>query len=151
MSGKIIEPKRGTDMGRDVVPVVIENVDDRRRADAGQLPADQVRRIQVDALVDSGATCMCLPESLVQQLGLPFNRVRESRTVLGPAMLKIHGGARILAEGRDCDDEIMAIPEGRQALLGQIPLEKMDFWVDCTNQRLVGNPEHGGQWMAEVF
>jgi len=27
----------------------------------------------------------------------------------------------------------------------------MDFWVDPTNQRLVGNPEHGGQWMAEVF
>jgi hypothetical protein len=28
--------------------------------------------------------------------------------------------------------------------------EMMDWWIDSTNQKLVGNPEHGGQWMAEV-
>jgi clan AA aspartic protease len=151
MPPKVVEPKRGADVGRVVVPVTVENVEDRRRADAGQLAPDQVRRVTVEALVDSGATFMCLPESLVQQLGLPFNRVRESRTVLGPATLNIHGGARVSVQDRDCETEILALPHSTQALLGQLPLESMDFWVDLTNQRLVGNPEHGGHWMAEVY
>jgi len=36
-------------------------------------------------------------------------------------------------------------------LLGQIPLELLDFWIDITNQKLVGNPEHGGEWMIDQF
>lgn len=47
--------------------------------------------------------------------------------------------------------EVMALPQGRQPLLGQIPLETLDWWVDTASWRLVGNPEHGGHRMAEVF
>ncbi len=65
--------------------------------------------------------------------------------------LRIFGDARVETQGRTCDVEVMELPESHQALLGQVPLEMLDFWVDTTNQRLVGNPEHGGQWMAEVF
>jgi hypothetical protein len=35
--------------------------------------------------------------------------------------------------------------------LGQVPLEKADWWIDLTERRLVANLEHGGQWLAEVF
>ena len=45
----------------------------------------------------------------------------------------------------------MELPAGRQVLLGQLPLETLDWWVDTVSHRLVGNPEHGGEWMAEVF
>ena len=65
--------------------------------------------------------------------------------------LKVYGGAIIEVQGRSCHAEVMAIPENRQALLGQIPLETLDWWIDTKNHRLVGNPEHGGQWMAEAF
>ncbi len=151
MVARIVEPKPGVDMGRLVVEVVVENVDDLRRAQRGELPAPQVRRLTVPALVDTGATFFCLPEALVLQLGLPFNRERETRTVNGPLTLRVYGGARLTVQGRDCDEEVMALPADRQALLGQIPLEKMDWWVDVNGRKLVGNPEHGGQWMAEAF
>ncbi len=36
-------------------------------------------------------------------------------------------------------------------LLSQVPLEKMDWWIDLNNRRLLGNPEHGGRRMAQVF
>jgi len=62
-----------------------------------------------------------------------------------------HAAARIEVQGRDCVTQVLALPEGRQALLGQIPLEMMDWWIDLGTQRLVGNPEHGGEWQAEVF
>ncbi len=138
-------------MGRLVVDVTVENVEDLRRAQRGEIPPDQVRRLTVPALVDSGATFFCMPESLVKKLGLPFNRDRETRTVMGPLTLRVYGGARLTVQGRECDEEVLALPEDRQVLLGQVPLEKMDWWVDLNNRRLVGNPEHGGQWMAEVF
>jgi clan AA aspartic protease len=151
MSGKIIEPKRGADVGRVFVDVKVTNVDDLRRAERGEITPQQVRSEVISALVDSGATFFCLPLDAVTRLGLPFTRTRDSRTVLGPATMNIHGAARVEVQGRACDVEVLALPHSTQALLGQLPLEAMDFWVDCTNQRLVGNPEHGGQWMAEVF
>lgn len=151
MSSAIVEPRPGLNMGRVVVPIVVRNVEDVRRAERGEIPQTAVREIQVDALVDSGATFLCMPASLIAQLGLPFNRLRETRTVTGPITLQVFGGVRLIVDGRECDEEVMALPEGRQVLLGQVPLEKLDFWIDLNSRRLVGNPEHDGQWMAEVF
>jgi clan AA aspartic protease len=151
MSSTIIDPKPGVGMGRIVVEVVVENAEDRERANRGEIPAQDVRRITVEALADSGATFLCLPESLVEQLGLDFHRMREARTVAGPMHLRVYGGATVEVQGRACNVEVIALPEGRQPLLGQIPLETLDWWIDLANRRLVGNPEHGGQWMAEVF
>jgi len=138
-------------MGRVVVNVKIENAEDRDRLERGELTADQVRRMTVPALVDTGATFFCLPEPLVGQLGLKFHRMKESRTVSGPMTMKIYREALIEVQGRECSVEVMELPADRQVLLGQIPLETLDWWVDTRTRRLVGNPEHGGAWMAEVF
>lgn len=45
------------------------------RTDRGEISDDQVRRLSIEALVDSGATFFCLPKSLIQQLGLKFYRM----------------------------------------------------------------------------
>ena len=151
MAAGIVEPKPGIDMGRVIVEIVVENVLDRDRADAGELLPDQVRRLSTEALVDSGATFLCLPLSEIEKLGLAFDRERDTRTVSGVMKMKVYRGARLVVQGRACNVEVMALPEGRQVLLGQIPLETLDWWIDTVNHKLVGNPEHGGQWMAEVF
>jgi predicted aspartyl protease len=137
-------------MGRVVVSITVENLEDRRRADRGELPAEQVRRITTDALVDSGASFLCMPEPMIRALGLEFDRTRDSRTVTGIVRLNVYRGARLEVEGRTVNEEVLGLPEGRQVLLGQLPLERLDFWIDIVNHRLVGNPEHGGQWMVEV-
>jgi hypothetical protein len=36
-------------------------------------------------------------------------------------------------------------------LIGQIPLEFLDFVVDPTGGRLIGNPAHGGEHMFEMY
>jgi hypothetical protein len=36
-------------------------------------------------------------------------------------------------------------------LIGQTPLELLDFVVDPIGQRLIGNPDHGGEQMIDVF
>lgn len=151
MPPTIVEPKPGVDMGRVIVKVSVENEADAREAADGGRADEAVRRIEVEALVDTGATFLCLPESMVEQLGLRFHRMRDTRTVVGVMSMKIYSGAAIEVEGRACNVEVMALPEGRQALIGGIPLLTLDLWVDTANHKLVGNPEHGGQWMAGVF
>jgi hypothetical protein len=36
-------------------------------------------------------------------------------------------------------------------LVGQIPLEYLDFVVDSKKRKLIPNPEHGGQQMSEEY
>jgi clan AA aspartic protease len=150
MSSATIEPKPGVDLGRVLVTVSVENREDRDRLDSGQLSDDQVRRVSVETLVDTGATLRCLPEGLIKKLGLRFSRTRRVRTAAGVREMNIYRGVWLEVQGRSCDAEVTALPDGSQALLGQIPLEQLDWWVDTINHRLVGNPEHGGEWMVEI-
>lgn len=137
-------------MGRVVVNVTVENFDDRRRAQLGEIAEAEVRRVTVPALVDTGATFMCMPKSLVDQLGLSYVKDYVAKTVTGPLKLALYAPAWIETQKRFCVTEVLALPEGRHVLLGQIPLEMMDWWVDVSSQKLAGNPEHGGQWQVEV-
>jgi hypothetical protein len=36
-------------------------------------------------------------------------------------------------------------------LIGQIPLETLDFVVDPVGQKLIGNPAHGGEHIYEWY
>jgi hypothetical protein len=36
-------------------------------------------------------------------------------------------------------------------LIGQIPLERLDFVVDPQGNRLIGNPAHGGEHIIEAY
>ncbi len=59
-------------VGKVIVSAKIENVVDLYAASQGQIPDDQVRRIEVtDALVDTGTTHLGMPRRLIEQLGIP--------------------------------------------------------------------------------
>ena len=42
-------------------------------------------------------------------------------------------------------------PDYSPVLIGPIPLESMDWVVDMKNQKVIGNPEHGGEEMVEAY
>jgi predicted aspartyl protease len=139
-------------MGRVIVRATIENAYDLRDAQRGLLPADQVRRVEVeDALVDTGATTLSMPKRLIEQLGLTPLQARPVRTSAGPQMVQIYGAVRLTIQGRDCLADVMQAHDDCPVLIGQVPLELLDFVVDPTMQRLIGNPTHGGQQMYEMY
>jgi hypothetical protein len=53
--------------------------------------------------------------------------------------------------GREGNFDVVDIDEEVPNLLGQIPLEYLDFVVDPKNQCLRGNPEHGDKLMTEEY
>ena len=139
-------------MGKVIVTAKIENVADLYNASQGTLPAEQVRRVEVtDALVDTGASTLSMPKRLIAQLGLVALRTRTARTVGGLATLKLYGGARVVVQDRECTCDVIELPDECPVLIGQVPLEMLDFVVDPHGQRLVGNPEHGGEQMVELY
>src|SRR5437868_5153552 len=53
--------------------LVLENQGDRILDEAGHLDRTRVRRIELDALVDTGAVMTLLPQDVVDSLGLPID------------------------------------------------------------------------------
>jgi predicted aspartyl protease len=151
MQATIVEPKWRRDVGRIVVPMRVENLGDLELVVRGNLTADQVRSLEVEALVDTGAKYVGLPASLIKQLGLHYSYSKHARTAAGLIEQRIYSAVQVYVHDRFAISDVSELPEDSPGLLGQIPLELMDFWIDTTNQKLVGNPEHGGQWMIDQF
>jgi predicted aspartyl protease len=139
-------------MGKATVPARIENLEDLFQAEREQWPAKQVRSIEVsDALVDTGATLLSVPAKFVRKLGLKRTRTRTARTAAGIIQFGIYQAVRLTVEGRDCIVEVAEVPDDCPVLIGQIPLEVLDFVVDPSGQKLIGNPDHGGEQMIDMF
>ncbi len=138
-------------MGKVLVAARIENLQDLYKVEQGVLEPDEVRRADVDALVDTAATMLSLPKSLVDQLGLKQYRKRTVRTVAGTLEIPICEAVRLTIQGRDCTVDVAEIADDCPSLIGQIPLEALDFLVDPVGQRLIGNPDHGGEHMIEIY
>jgi predicted aspartyl protease len=139
-------------MGKVLVSAKIENLEDLFNAEKGVLPADQVRRVEVtDALVDTGATTLLMPKRMIAQLGLRPFRTRQARGIGGSVPLPMYSAVRLTLQGRECTLDVGEIGDEFQVLIGQVPLELLDWVVDAKGRRLIGNPEHGGEHVMEVF
>lgn len=138
-------------MGKVLVTAKLENLEDLYKVNQGILAAEQVRNVEVnDALVDSGATGLLVPTRLISQLGLQPLRTRQARTIAGIATLPMYRAVRLTLQGRDCISDVAEIPDDFSLVIGQVPLELMDWLVDPKGRQLIGNPEHGGEHMIEV-
>jgi hypothetical protein len=92
-----------------------------------------------------------MPRSLIQQLGLIPARDRQIRTATGSSTVRVFQAVRLTVQGRDCSCDVIELPDDLPVLIGQVPLELLDFVVDMQGQRLIGNPAHGGQHMLDVL
>jgi predicted aspartyl protease len=139
-------------MDKVIVAAKVESMDDLVRANDGHIKPEQVRSAEVaDALVDTGASTLSLPKGLIARLGLRPVRTRQARTSAGPVTPQMYSTVRLTVQGRDCSCDVVEVPDDCPVLIGQIPLELLDFVVDPAGQRLIGNPAHGGEHIIELY
>ena len=139
-------------MGRVTTEVSISNLDDLYEARRGRMTSDQVRKVVVpDALVDTGASTLALTPSLIALLGLTKLSDKRINTAAGPTTTGQYDAVRMEIMGREATVDPIEIPEGTPILIGQIPLEAMDWVVDLGAQKLIGNPAHGGEHIIEMY
>lgn len=130
-------------MGKVVAKVELANVADLVRAEDGTIQPQDVRRCEVEALADSGASLMCLPEDIVEQLGVkPFGSKRATLATGEERSLPIAGVVHIQIGDREAYQDCVVVPRGAQPLIGQLVLQEMDLVVDLSRDRLApGHPD----------
>ncbi len=129
-------------MGKVMTKVKLTNQEDETLARRGLLPLDQVRTVEVEALVDTGATMLVLPADVCRKLGLTEAERRRVRYADGrvrevPRVKNV--GIEIL--GRDMVGSALVEAEGTTPLIGQIPLEELDLVVNPGTGDLMPDPE----------
>jgi len=140
------------DMGRVLTEATIENLEDLWAVKRGLLSSEQVRCATVtDALVDTGATLLSLPTRLIQQLGLEKTASKRVTSSTGISEAAVYQPVRLTIQGRSCTMDVMEVPDDVPVLVGQLPLEHLDFVVDLRAHSLIGNPAHGGEHMYELY
>ena len=127
-------------MGKVMARITVRNNEDRGLVDHGVLEA--VRSVEIEALVDTGATTLALPEDVVAALGLRRRGTRHAKMADG----RLHplawvSGVDLEILGREMTCDALVLPAGTPALIGQIPLEALDLIVDPKSREVRVNPE----------
>ena len=104
-----------------------------------------------DALVDTGATLLSLPTRLIKELGLSQTATKRITSSIGLGEASMYEAVRLTIQGRTCTMDVMEVPDNVPVLIGQLPLEHLDFVVDSRSRVLIGNPAHGGEHVYELY
>ncbi len=137
-------------MGKIIVRIKVTNQGDLV-ANRRKLSTATPRSVDTEALVDTGATRLYLKPSIIRELGLEKVDEVISQTTNGPKQRSVYEPVRLEIEGRYGNFDVVDIGENVPNLLGQIPLEYLDFVVDSKNRKLMPNPEHGDKQMSEEY
>jgi hypothetical protein len=58
---------------------------------------------------------------------------------------------RYFIYGRTGRFDVVEVPDSLPNIVGQIPLEDLDWVVDCRHQKLIPNPEHKHGELSDEF
>jgi clan AA aspartic protease len=108
---------------------------------------DDLLPMTVNALVDSGAVHLCIPQHVANQLKLPVLDRREVTVANGESqMVDYVGPIKVRFANRQC--MVGALVLGDQALLGAIPMEDMDLVISPSRQTVTVNPNNPNMAMS---
>lgn len=137
-------------MGKVTVKIKLTNLADLVLRDAKVLKG-KPRTVEAESLVDTGATRLYLQSKLIKMLGLKKENEVQSKTTNGVRRRAVYRPVRLEVMGRYGNFDVVEVDDDVPNLLGQIPLEYLDFVVDPRSQKLIPNPEHGDKQMSEEY
>ncbi|BAS67120.1 clan AA aspartic protease [Bathymodiolus septemdierum thioautotrophic gill symbiont] len=95
--------------------------------------------IKVNALADTGALMLCIPQHIANQLNLEINSEREVSVADGRSLkVPYMGPIKINFKNRSCF--VGALVMGDEVLLGAVPMEDMDLTLNPARQTIGVNP-----------
>lgn len=104
---------------------------------------DEIKRMTVTALVDTGAITLAINENIQEQLQLPVVEKRKVQLANSSIVeYEVVAPIEIKFKNRRCSCSAIVLPGDSEVLLGAIPLEDMDVLIHPQRQELIVNPEH---------
>lgn len=125
-------------MGRFAIDIELANNRDLLKAEDGELPDEKVRRVRIRGVVDTGASRLVIPKTVVEQLGLKITgkvgvRYADGRRAVRSVVDNVH----VSLLGRSSVFKATVEPKRDSVLIGAIVLEDLDFLVDPQHERLL--------------
>ncbi|MBW4507139.1 MAG: retropepsin-like domain-containing protein [Scytonematopsis contorta HA4267-MV1] len=124
-------------MGQVITTLNLTNQIDQILAERGFISPEEVRSVTLtNVLVDTGATLLCLPSSVITQLGLVQRGEASVETAAGLQKGRIFKNVELSIEGRQSTFDCLELTEVSYALLGVIPMQILGLEPDLKNHKL---------------
>jgi clan AA aspartic protease len=123
--------------------IILTNHEDLVDLRRKRISQEEVRKMEVEVLVDSGAIMLAINETIRTQLGLETIDTDIAQLADGSTIeLDVVGPVEVRFANRRAMVEALVLPGESEPLLGAIPMEQMDVLIDPRRQALVVNPKH---------
>jgi clan AA aspartic protease len=130
-------------MGLVTTEIELINGGDLEMVRRNLMDKDEVKRMWVTALVDTGAIMLCINEHIQAQLQFPVVDKRKAQLANNEIVeCDVVAPVEIRFKNRSTTCRAMVLPGNSEVLLGAIPLEDMDVIINPQRQELIVNPEH---------
>lgn len=105
--------------------------------------------VEIDALVDSGAINLCIPQIVQRELGLEIKRTRMAQMADGSLVeVGVVSPVDVQFENRFTTTTAMVL--GNEVLLGAIPMQDLDVLIDLRNERMIVPPDRPNFALSKV-
>jgi clan AA aspartic protease len=130
-------------MGMVYANIELRNGGDIELSRRKYIAEEDVRHININMMVDSGAIMLAINEEIREALGLAIIDHRSSQLADGTRLnLPVAGSIEVRYQGRFCTTNALVLPEDTEPLLGAIPMEEMDLWINPARNLLTAvHPE----------
>lgn len=130
-------------MGLVYAEVELINAEDLALARKFYIGEDEIKRMNVTCLVDTGSYMLCINESIQAQMQFPVMEKRIGQMANGDRIeCDVVSQVELRFKNRRTICNAMILPGDSEVLLGAIPLEDMDVLIHPLRQELIVNPEH---------
>ncbi|MBL0293516.1 MAG: retroviral-like aspartic protease family protein [Saprospiraceae bacterium] len=130
-------------MGLIWAEIELINGDDLAMVRNFQMDMDEVKKMKVSMLVDTGAYNLCINEVIQEQLQLPVVEKRKAQLANGSIEeYDVVDNVQVRFKNRATTCRAMVLPGDTEPLFGAIPMEDMDLIIHPLRQELLVNPEH---------
>jgi len=107
------------------------------------LDKEDVKRIWVEALVDTGSYMLAINRNIQEDLDLPIVERRKAQLANGDIIeCDVVSSVELRFKNRATTCRAIVLPGDSEVLLGAIPMEDMDVLIHPLRQELIVNPDH---------
>lgn len=130
-------------MGTVYAEIELINASDIEMARKHFIGEEEIKRLKVKMIADSGAYMMAINETIREQLNLSIKSKRKVQLADSSIVeYAVVGPIEVRFKNRDTVCNALVLPGDSEPLLGVIPMEEMDVIIHPLKQELVVNPEH---------
>jgi clan AA aspartic protease len=126
-------------MGEVRTEITLINIREAGKAEDGVIPESEVRRLSVNAVVDTGAWTLIINEETREKLGLRVIKTGET-TIAGGGKVQsqITEAVDVCWKDRETSCRAVVIPGEQDVLLGFLPLAGMDLTINPLRNEVIG-------------